>query len=47
MVWQTDTHSTFKYKLTIHVTICALARDTRSDWSRLCTDFCALKHRHC
>jgi hypothetical protein len=49
IVWQTDTHNTFNYMLTIHFTICARARDTRSNWSRLCTDcsFCAFKHRHC
>jgi hypothetical protein len=47
IVWQTDTHSTFNYVLTIHFTLRALARDARSDWSRLCIDcsFSALKHR--
>jgi len=48
-VWQTLTHSTFNYTLTIHFTICARVRDTRSDWSQLCTDcsFSAFKYRHC
>jgi hypothetical protein len=47
IVWQTDTHSTFNYVLTIHFTLRARARDARSDWSRLCTDcsFSALKYR--